>query len=241
MRSLFAELMGKVTGVCAGRGGSQHLHWRNFYSNGVQGGIVPVATGMAFAEKTRRSHTVTIAFLGDGTLGEGVIYESFNLASLWQIPILYVLEDNRIAQTTPVQAAVAGNILARFTAFGISGVELDTSDVLEIIPVAEKLLSQVRQLQSPRALVIHTHRFGPHSKGDDPRPAEMIQRLYKERDPLTIQAARLSKTTSQAIETEIHQEVSLAFQQAIEDPLPTFSPPNYPGDWNGIPGISKSN
>jgi TPP-dependent pyruvate/acetoin dehydrogenase alpha subunit len=102
-QALFAELMGRLTGVCGGRGGSQHLHWRNFYSNGILGGIIPIATGMAMAEKYKQSGVVTIAFLGDGTLGEGVIYESFNMASLWKAPILYVLENNHIAQTTQIE------------------------------------------------------------------------------------------------------------------------------------------
>jgi len=79
-RALFAELMGKATGVCGGRGGSQHLHWRNFYSNGVQGGIAPVAAGMALAEKLKSSGAVTVAFLGDGSLGQGVVYETLNMA-----------------------------------------------------------------------------------------------------------------------------------------------------------------
>ena len=94
---LFAELMGRVTGVCGGRGGSQHLHWRNFYSNGVQGGIVPVATGMALAEKREGSGAVTVAFLGDGTLGEGVVYEAFNMAALWSVadPVCFGKQPHR--------------------------------------------------------------------------------------------------------------------------------------------------
>src|SRR5512139_1698674 len=90
-RSLFAELMGRSTGVCGGRGGSQHLQWGNFYSNGVQGGIIPVATGMALAEKLKGTSSLVVAFLGDGTLGEGVVYESLNMAALWKAPILYVV------------------------------------------------------------------------------------------------------------------------------------------------------
>src|SRR4030067_533323 len=116
--------MGLTTGVCGGRGGSQHLPWRNFYSNGIQGGIVPRATGMALAEKYKCSGKVAVAFLGDGTLGEGVVYEALNMASLWGAPILYVLENNHIAQTTPVDLAVAGQIAGRFSAFGIPVTEL---------------------------------------------------------------------------------------------------------------------
>ena len=118
LRSLFAELMGKATGVCGGLGGSQHLHWKNFYSNGILGSTVPVAVGTALAEKAKGSKAITIAFLGDGALGEGVVYEGLNIASLWKAPILFILENNHIAQTTPIELAMAGEIPARFAAFG---------------------------------------------------------------------------------------------------------------------------
>ena len=222
MHRLFAELMGRATGVCGGRGGSQHLHWRNFYSNGVQGGIVPVATGMALAEKTRHSEAVTLAFLGDGTLGEGVVYESLNLASLWQVPILYVVENNRIAQTTPIELALAGEIGARFQAFGIPALELDSSDVLEIQAAAEELIRAVREQPRPLALVLHTCRFGPHSKGDDTRPTSEVERLRQERDPLTIHAARIPQLERETIEDEIKSEVALAYNQALGDPFPSL-------------------
>jgi TPP-dependent pyruvate/acetoin dehydrogenase alpha subunit len=221
-RALFAELMGKATGICAGRGGSQHLHWKNFYSNGVQGGILPIATGMALAEKRKGSGAITLAFLGDGTLGEGVVYEALNMASLWSAPILFVLENNHIAQTTPVELAVAGEIAARFTAFGIQAQQLDTSDVCEILPVAGGLIQEVRSLSVPRALILHTYRFGPHSKGDDPRDPHEVDRLRLRRDPLTIQASRLSPVERLEVESEVNQRVSDAFRRAVNDPLPTF-------------------
>lgn len=222
MRSLFAELMGKDTGVCGGRGGSQHLHWRNFFSNGVQGGIVPIATGMALAEKYKNPSNppVTIVFLGDGTLGEGVIYEAFNMASLWSIPILFVLENNRIAQTTPIDLAVAGEISARFKAFGILTKELDTSDVLDILPIANSLITEVRTQVEPRALILNTCRFGPHSKGDDTRSKEEIDTIRQERDPINIHGMRLPVDIRQQIEQRIEREVSKAFEQASNDPLP---------------------
>jgi len=219
-RALFAELMGKVTGVCGGRGGSQHLHWRNFYSNGVQGGIVPVAVGMALAEKLKRSGGITVAFLGDGTLGEGVIYEAFNLSSIWQAPILFVLENNHIAQTTPADQVVSGSLKGRFETFGIPVIELDTSDVEEIAPIAGKLVTEVRMLNSPRALILHTCRFGPHSKGDDTRTPDEVQNLRDERDPLKILGVRLNPSDRTDIEVSVAQKISDAFQQAIADPLP---------------------
>jgi TPP-dependent pyruvate/acetoin dehydrogenase alpha subunit len=219
-RALFAELMGKASGVCGGRGGSQHLQWRNFYSNGVQGGIVPVATGMALAEKHKKRGVVTVVFLGDGTLGEGVIYETLNLAALWQIPILFVLENNRIAQTTPVEQAVAGSLIGRFDAFGIPAEELDTSDVLEIAPLAGQLLDEARGQMSPRALILHTCRFGPHSKGDDTRSVEQVESLRNERDPLKILAPRLNSDERAAVESDVGQEIMDAYRQALADPYP---------------------
>lgn len=217
-RPLFAELMGRSTGVCGGRGGSQHLHWRNFYSNGIQGGIAPLAAGMALAEKRRGRNTLVVAFLGDGTLGEGVVYEALNLAALWSLPILYVLENNRIAQTTPIELALAGDIAARFTAFGIPACELDSSDVQEILPLAGRLLAEVRLQSAPRALILHTCRFGPHSKGDDTRQPDRVNQMRQTRDPLLIQAARLEAGDRQAAEAEVRSEIEQAFRQALNDP-----------------------
>ena len=223
LRALFAEMMGKATGVCGGRGGSQHLQWRNFYSNGIQGGIVPVATGMALAEKQKGSGALAVCFIGDGTLGEGVIYESFNLAAIWGAPVLYVLEDNRIAQTTPVERSLAGEMSARFTAFGIPVTELDTSDVLEISGAAEAILEDIRARSMPQALILHTHRFGPHSKGDDTRDPEVVAHLRETRDPLKIQARRLPPRERERIEAEVDARVRAAFQQALDDPYPNPS------------------
>ncbi len=223
MRALFAELMGRATGVCAGRGGSQHLQWRNFYSNGVQGGIVPVATGMALAEKSMGHGTVTLAFIGDGTLGEGVLYESLNLASLWSAPILYVIENNHIAQTTPVELALAGSIRGRFEAFGIPVLALDSSDVQEISVTAGEIISQVRAECRPSAFLLHTCRFGPHSKGDDTRVLAEVSRMREARDPLRIHGVRLAEGLLAQVEREIDEEVNIAYRMALEDPFPTQS------------------
>lgn len=220
-RALFAELMGKSTGVCGGRGGSQHLHWRNFYSNGIQGGIVPTAVGLALAEKYQHRAAVTVVFMGDGTLGEGVSYEAMNLASLWQAPLLFVLENNRIAQTTAVEQAVAGSIPRRFAAFDIPVSELETSDVLEIRTAARAAITAIRREQRPRALVLHTWRFGPHSKGDDTRPTAELERVRRDHDPLTIHAPRLSPGERQQIEADIEAALQSAFQQALSDPYPS--------------------
>ena len=220
IRALFAELMGKETGVTSGRGGSQHIHWKNFYSNGILGSNTPVGTGAALAEKIKGTDSITIIFLGDGALGQGVVYESLNLASLLKAPVLYVVENNRIAQTTPVELAIAGDIGARFNAFGIPTDELDTSNVTKILTTANEVITKVRTQQSPHALILNTCRFGPHSKGDDTRPEADIQRMIEERDPVVIQAQRLDNKSVLAINKEIDAEVAKAFELAKNDPMP---------------------
>ena len=222
MRALFAELMGKATGVCAGRGGSQHLHYRNLYSNGVQGGIVPIAAGMALAEKHKGSGAVTTVFIGDGTLGQGVVYESMNMASLWSLPLMVVLENNHIAQTTPTYQVLAGSIPARFEAFGVKASELDTSDVLEIRDAAEKILAEVRAANRPQVLILNTVRFAAHSKGDDTRDVAEVEKLRATRDPLKISAERLAAAELALLQEKIDNEVQTAFQAALTDPLPTL-------------------
>lgn len=219
-RALFAELMGRATGVCGGRGGSQHLHWGNFYSNGVLGGTVPLAVGMAMAEKIKKSRAIVVAFLGDGSLGEGVVYESLNMASLWSAPVLFVLEDNRVAQTTPVEKHLAGDIADRFRAFSIETRELDTSDVVLIQAVASTMIDEIRTGGRPGALVLHTCRFGPHSKGDDPRPKEEVEHLWNTRDPLAIHAPRVPPEERDRIEAEVATLIRAAYQQAMNDPFP---------------------
>lgn len=224
-RALFAELMGKATGVCGGLGGSQHLQWRNFYSSGILGGMLPVATGMALAEKFRGKPGLAVSFLGDGTLGEGVTYETFNMASLWKAPILFVVEHNHIAQTTPSSLAIAGSLLARFAAFDIPSTELESSDVLEIQQTAGELLFSIREKSSPHALILHTCRFGPHSKGDDTRPAEEIAQMRSARDPVEIHAARLEAKLRQSIREDVDQVIARAFEQALADPYPSAGKP----------------
>lgn len=219
---LAAELMGKATGLVGGRGGSQHIQWRNFYSNGVQGGIVPIATGMALAEKELKSGHITVVFIGDGTLGEGVLYESLNIAALWTLPLLIVVENNRFAQTTPVEMGVAGSMGDRFSAFGIPVWERDTTDVLEVQEAAKEAVLHVRSGSGPACLLLHTYRFSAHSKGDDPRSLEELTRIRKF-DPLKIHAVRISAADQDLAETEVAAIINDAFTRADADPFPLLS------------------
>ena len=214
--ALFAELMGKPSGVCGGVGGSQHLHWRNFYSSGVQGGTVAMAAGMALAQQRTGKDGIVFDFMGDGTLGEGIVYECLNMISLWHLPILIVLENNHIAQTTPSHLAIAGDIRKRFEAFGILTADVDSSDILEILPLAGELVSEVRSTRSPRALVITTARLGSHSKGDDTRTESELANLWSARDPIVIQGARLKAETRNQVEAEVDAAVEDAFQSVLK-------------------------
>ena len=144
---LMAEIMGKKIGVCGGRGGSQHLHYKNFYSNGILGGAVPQALGSAFAIKNKKS--ICIVFIGDGTMGSGVFYESLNLASLWNCPIIFVCENNNIAQTTPLNLALSGSILSRVKAFDIKTYKNNSLDVMQIYDLANEVISYVRKNRKP--------------------------------------------------------------------------------------------
>ena len=219
---LAAELMGKATGLVGGRGGSQHIHWRNFYSNGIQGGILPVATGMALAEKVNKTGKIALTFLGDGTLGEGALYESLNIASLWRLPILFVVENNHYAQTTPIELAVAGTITGRFSAFGITTLERDSTDVLEVQAAALEAVGSVRRNGRPVGLILHTYRFSAHSKGDDVRdPAEIAR--AREKDPLLIHAPRLTDAERARAESEVAAAIADAFARAEAAPFPVLS------------------
>jgi TPP-dependent pyruvate/acetoin dehydrogenase alpha subunit len=217
MQALAAELMGRKGGVCGGRGGSQHVQWMDFYANGILGGTLPLAAGMAMAEKLADSGRIVVTFMGDGTLGEGVVYESLNLASLWKLPIMYVLENNLYAQSTPITHNLAGTIPGRFQAFDIPAMEVNTTDVLEILDQAGNAIEKVRHGNGPQALVLQTYRFAPHSKGDDTRDPAEIER-FRKLDPLKIHAERVPEADRISIEKTVENEVTAAFAAARAEP-----------------------
>ena len=143
------------------------------------------------------------------------------MSSLWKLPILFVLEDNHYAQTTPVEKGVAGTMLGRFTAFGITTWERDTTDVLVVRSTAREAIALVRAGNEPAGLILHTHRFSAHSKGDDPRTPEELTRI-RQFDPLTIQAKRLTADECARAEVEATDIVVDAFRRAEADPFPTL-------------------
>ncbi|KAF0135272.1 MAG: hypothetical protein FD145_98 [Candidatus Saganbacteria bacterium] len=218
---LMAELMGKATGICAGRSGSQHLCKGDFYANGITGGMTAVATGMALAEKLKKSERIVISFFGDGALGEGVLYESLNMASLWKLPIVYVLENNYYAMSTHISCGVAGSMIDRAKAFGIEAQELNTNDVEVIYSSFEKIADGVRKQSRPHFLVINTYRQCGHSKSDDCNYRTREEEIgWKDKDPLTILGARLDKDVKNSIREKCASRIESAVEKASKADFP---------------------
>jgi len=183
IEGLIAEIMGRSTGVCGGKGGSQHLCKDGFFSNGIQGGIVPVAAGLAMAHRLDGGSNIAVAFIGDGTLGQGVVYETMNIAAKWSLPLLFVLEDNGISQSTCQDETLSGSIKGRAYAFGIDVRSADTWNPSELVNVASAAVRHVRQTRHPVLLHVRTYRLKAHSKGDDTREIEEVQ-AFAETDTL---------------------------------------------------------
>lgn len=225
VEGLVAELLGRRTGIVGGVGGTQHLHIRNLYTNGIQGGIVPNAVGAALAEKLDGSGAIVTVFLGDGTMGEGVVYESMNLASLWQLPVLFVLEDNHYAQSTPKHLEHAGRLADRPRAFGIATHDLtggsahtmaDALDVVEVYAAACTAATYVREHRAPYFLALPTYRLVPHSKGDDTRQRDELAAAWS-RDPLARIGCRLDPSERAQLDAAAAERVQKAIDAALAE------------------------
>ena len=203
---LLAEIMGRENGVCGGRGGSQHLHKNNFYSNGIQGGIVANSLGMAFAEKYKRRGNIVVVFMGDGTWGEGISYEALNMASLWNVPLLVVVENNRYAQSTPVELNIAGSILKRAQAFDIEADEVESNNVAILYPKFEEVVRFVRGKQQPFVQIVNTYRLNAHSKGDDDRSKDEVRKWWK-KEPLQYLESKISKEDVNQIKLSVDKRL----------------------------------
>jgi len=224
-QGLIDELMGLESGVCKGIGSSQHLYAPGFMSNGPQAALLPVATGIALHKKIHNIPGIAVSFIGEGTLGEGVLYETLNLASLYKVPHLIVCENNFYSQSTPQSAGVAGNILGRPEAFGIKTFEADTWNIVKLVESAKEAIQYVRS-GSPAFFVIRTYRLNAHSKGDDNRDEDELKFFYS-KDVLNIlllneKWKKLSSYISTQIENHINNSSKkvLKYIDYINDQLP---------------------
>jgi 2-oxoisovalerate dehydrogenase E1 component len=218
---LFAEIMGRETGICRGRGGSQHICDANVFSNGIQGGIVPVSAGIAYAKKLRGANEIAVVFIGDGTLGEGALYESLNVASAWQLPLLVVLENNLYSQSTSQVQTLSGDIEARAKAFGICTRKGDTWDPVNLMKIMAEAVDFVRSKCRPLFLRVDTYRLMAHSKSDDNRdPAEVAE--YWERD-LLYRVAKEFPEIIAPIEKDLLARLDVAVEEADSSPMSSLS------------------
>jgi TPP-dependent pyruvate/acetoin dehydrogenase alpha subunit len=233
---MFAELLGKEAGYCRGKGGSMHIADQdtgNLGANAIVGGSAGIATGAAMSAKMRGSDQVAICFFGEGALGQGLLYEAMNMASLWKLPVIYVCENNQYNEYTHYRETTAGEVTARAQAFGIPAESIDGQDVRTVHAAVLKSVERARHGGGPAFLQCDTYRFHGHHVGDIDRAyyrSKAEEEDWKtRRDPITLLAAWLQKNqltdakALKAIETELATEMKSAVEFALNAAYPELS------------------
>ena len=222
---MFAELLGKAAGYCAGKGGSMHIadpESGNLGANAIVGGSAGIATGAAFAAKMLKNGRVVVCFFGEGALGQGLLYEVMNMAALWRLPIIYVCENNLYSEYTYYKETAAGDLLARPRAFGIHAEEVDGQDVRQVNVAARRLVDMCRSGQGPAFLLCPTYRYFGHHVGDINReyyrPKDEEERWKAERDPINRLRAWLTETSAvpQGLLGDIEDKVRAEITAGVE-------------------------
>jgi acetoin:2,6-dichlorophenolindophenol oxidoreductase subunit alpha len=230
---MFAELLGKEAGYCRGKGGSMHIadqETGNLGANAIVAGSTALATGAALSSKMRGTGQVTVCFFGDGALGQGVLYEAMNMASLWKLPVIYVCENNLYNEYTHFSETTAGEMSARPKAFGIHTEEVDGQDVRAVYAAAQRLVERARRGEGPAFMLCTTYRYYGHHVGDIQRSyyrsKEEEQQWMTQRDPLKslstwLVEQHLSDTqTFEQIEKRVRAEVEAGVEFALTAPYP---------------------
>lgn len=216
VQGLLAEILGKKSGSVGGIGGSQHLANHKYISNGIQGGMTPVISGVALANKLKNNDNIAISFTGDGTLGEGILYESLNIAGVWDLPVLFVLENNGFAQSTSMQQTFSGSVQKRVEGFGLAYFETTTQHPESLLEVCAKAKNFVRTSGKPCVLQVHTQRLNSHSKSDDNRRSDEVMEA-QQKDYLNIFKAKFPDVYAEMEEKAIAEiETCLAAAEATE-------------------------
>lgn len=227
---MFAELLGRETGYCRGRGGSMHIAdvgLGMLGANGIVGGGIPIATGAGLAIKYKNLDAVVVCFFGDGATNTGAFHESVNLAAAWKLPVIYVCENNMYAVTMPIEKACALNTLAdRSSGYGIPGLCVDGNDVLAVREACTAAVERARKGEGPSFIECQTYRWLGHHMGDDGkyRPPEEVEYWKKQRDPIANFARKLlddqilNQSDLDRIHHGVNQEIEAAVQFAHESP-----------------------
>ncbi len=235
-KPMFAELLGKEAGYCRGKGGSMHIADQdngNLGANAIVGGSMGIATGAAMSAKMRGSGQVAVCFFGEGALGQGLLYEVMNMAKLWNLPVLYLCENNLYNEYTHYSETTAGEIVDRAKAFGIHAEQVDGQDVRAVYAASQRLVKQMREQQGPAFLECLTYRYHGHHVGDINREyyrSKDEEATWKsERDPISlferwlIEEEIADKAALEKIEAEVREDAQAAVDFALDAPYPDES------------------
>ena len=227
---MMAELLGKSDGYCRGRGGSMHvanLEQYNLGANGIVGGGIPIATGAAYAVKLKRSEQVVLCFFSDGAVNNGTFHESVNMAAIYRLPVIYIIENNHYAVSTSVRdSTLVANLSDKAAAYGIPGVSMEGNDAAAVYEAMREPLERARGGQGPTLMEFKTYRHGGHHINDPGAymPADELE-SWKAKDPLVILRGHLEKggcslREISAMEAEVEDRIAEAVQFALNSPEP---------------------
>ncbi len=233
-KGVMAELTGRAGGYSRGKGGSMHMFSRekNFYGgHGIVGATGPLGIGLAFAHKYRGDGGITTAYYGDGAANQGQVHEAYNIASLWKLPIIFIIENNKYGMGTSQKRHAAGDLLKRAEGFGISGEKVDGMDVLAVRSAALKAVEHVRTGDGPMLLEVETYRYRGHSMSDPGkyRSKEEVEDMREHHDPIEhirkaiLGSGKMTEEAFKPIDKEIKEIVNAAadFAQASPEPDPS--------------------
>jgi len=233
-KGVMAELTGRRHGYSKGKGGSMHMFSKekHFYGgHGIVGAQVPLGTGLAFANRYRNNGNISVAYFGDGAANQGQVYESFNMAELWKLPIIYVIENNRYAMGTSVtRSSAQTDFSKRGLAFNIPGEQVDGMDVRAVKAAAERAAAWCREGKGPYILEMQTYRYRGHSMSDPAkyRTREEVEKVRHDQDPIEqvrkrLLEAKVDEAELKKIDAEVREIVNEAADFAQHDPEPDVS------------------
>jgi pyruvate dehydrogenase E1 component alpha subunit len=228
---VMAELTGRRGGCSRGKGGSMHMFApeKHFYGgHGIVGASVPLGAGLAFANLYRGNGNVCLCYFGDGAANQGQVYETFNMAELWKLPIVFVIENNKYAMGTSIERSSATTALCqRGASFAIPGEHVDGMDVAAVRSAGERAIAHARSGKGPFILEMMTYRYRGHSMSDPAkyRTREEVQQVRETQDPIEMVRQRLlqqglSEDDLKKIDREVREEVNVAAEFALADPQP---------------------
>jgi len=232
LNQMMAELLGKSTGTGKGKGGTMHIadiERGMLGANGVVGSNIPVATGVALTAKVKGTNQVSVVFFGDGASSQGVLHESMNLAGIWKLPVIFVCENNRYAESTPFEYSVAGGSISnRADGYGIPGVSVDGQSVMDMFEVGREAVARARAGDGPTLIEAQTYRYMGHFGADDPLGyrSEEEQQYYTDRDCIAncrthiLEGSFAEESELQEIEASCLAAVNEATEFANQSPFP---------------------